>query len=157
MLLSAAEVSYQVVLDPIAFLGPSSLWTKEEDLFVLPTWEVASSHSYDFLNDFFPLYEVILEVMNGPEWPWEEFHHHSYFLSGFERVKHDDFRATLNENIGYPMVPLGTHGVCAKGNMANLSLMIPINISWIPGKIKNVYIGADCSPNEIKIYTDIFK
>ena len=55
------------------------------------------------------------------------------------------------------MIPLGTHGIYVEANMENLSPTIPINISQIPGKIKNVYIGADCSPNEIKIYTDIFK
>jgi hypothetical protein len=32
-----------------------------------------------------------------------------------------------------------------------------IDISLIPRKIKNVYIGADCSPGEIQIYIDVFK
>jgi hypothetical protein len=32
-----------------------------------------------------------------------------------------------------------------------------IDISHIPGKIENVYIGADCSPEEILIYTELFK
>ena len=41
--------------------------------------------------------------------------------------------------------------------MANLSPTIPINISRDPGKIENIYIGADCSPDEIKEYSDIFK
>ena len=45
----------------------------------------------------------------------------------------------------------------ADGNMANLSLTIPINISHDPGKVENVYIGAGCSPNEIKEYTKVFK
>ena len=45
----------------------------------------------------------------------------------------------------------------AEGNMANLSPTIPINISHDPGKIENVYIGADCSPDEIKEYTELFK
>ena len=44
----------------------------------------------------------------------------------------------------------------AEGNMANLSPTIPINISRDPGKIENVYIGADCSPDEIKDYTELF-
>ena len=41
--------------------------------------------------------------------------------------------------------------------MANLSPTIPINISRAPSNIENVYIGADCSPDEIKEYTKIFK
>ena len=38
----------------------------------------------------------------------------------------------------------------ADGNMVNLSPTIPINVSRDPGKVENVYIGASCSPNEIK-------
>ena len=45
----------------------------------------------------------------------------------------------------------------ADGNMANLSPTIPINICRDPGKIENVYIGAGCSPDEIKEYTELFK
>ena len=43
------------------------------------------------------------------------------------------------------------------GNMANLSPTIPINISRDPGKVENVYIGVDYSPDEIKEYTALFK
>jgi len=43
-----------------------------------------------------------------------------------------------------------------KGNMHNLSPTIPINISRDLGKIENVYIGAGCSPDEIKEYTNMF-
>jgi hypothetical protein len=35
--------------------------------------------------------------------------------------------------------------------------MIPIDISRIPGIVENIFIGADCSPEEIQIYTDLFK
>ena len=41
--------------------------------------------------------------------------------------------------------------------MANLSPTIPINISRDPGKVENVYIGASCSLDEIKEYTELFK
>ena len=44
----------------------------------------------------------------------------------------------------------------ADGNVDNLSPMIPINISHDPGKIENVYIGAGCSPDEIKEYINLF-
>ena len=45
----------------------------------------------------------------------------------------------------------------ANGNMDNLSPTIPINISRVPSKVENVYIGAGCSPDEIKEYTELFK
>ena len=45
----------------------------------------------------------------------------------------------------------------ADGNMANISSMIPINISRDTGRIENVYIGAECSHAEIQEYTEQFK
>ena len=69
----------------------------------------------------------------------------------------DDFREILSEKIGSPMVPLSSPGQMANGNMANLLPTIPINISHDPGKIENVYIGAGCSPNEIKENIELFK
>ena len=48
-------------------------------------------------------------------------------------------------------------GIFGLTNMANLSPTIPINISRDPGKLENVYIGVDCSPDEIKEYTKLFK
>ena len=69
----------------------------------------------------------------------------------------DDFREILSKNIGSPVVPLSSPSHMVYGNMANLSPTIPINISHDPGKVKNVYIGAGCSPDEIKEYTELFK
>ena len=88
--------------------------------------------------------------MSGVEPPWEELHHRSYFLPEIGRMECEDFREILSKNIGSLMVPLSSPGQMANGNMANLSPTIPINISRNPGKVENVYIGADCSPNEIK-------
>ena len=45
----------------------------------------------------------------------------------------------------------------ADGNMANISSMIPINISHNLGTIENVYIGAECSHAKILEYTKLFK
>ena len=147
MPLYATQVAYQTILDSIFDHSPSSSRKKEEDLFSLPSWEVVSSRSHDFLDDVFPLDEETLKAMNGPEQPWEKSHHRSYFLLELEQLEHDDFRMTLGDNVGYPMVPLGAHGVYAEGNMANLSPTIPINIFRIPSKIKNVYISVYCSPD----------
>ena len=41
--------------------------------------------------------------------------------------------------------------------MVSIAETIPINISQNPGVMENVFVGADCSPKEIQIYTDIFK
>ena len=41
--------------------------------------------------------------------------------------------------------------------MANISATIPINIYANPNVVENVHIGANCSPEEIAIYTALFK
>ena len=157
MSLPAAMIAYQAILDFATEPSPSSSWIEEEDPYVLSTWEVESSHAHDCLDDVFTLDEAIIEAMSGVEPPWEELHHRSYFLPKLDHLEHEDFRDILSENIGSPVVPLSSPGQMDDGNMANLSLTIPINISRNPGKIENVYIGVDCSPDEIKEYTTLFK
>ena len=120
MSLSLGEVAYQAILDLVVDPSPSSLRMKEEDLSALLSWVVTSSHSHDLLDDVLPSHEAILEAMNHPECLWEELHHSSYFLLELEQIKHDDFRMTLSENVRYPMLPLGTHGVYVEGNMENI-------------------------------------
>ena len=56
-----------------------------------------------------------------------------------------------------PINPLATHEVYAKGNMETIAEILPMNISRNPGIVENVFVGVDCSPEEIQIYTDLFK
>jgi hypothetical protein len=63
----------------------------------------------------------------------------------------------LSEIVGHVVVPLDTHDIYDKENMESISPTITIDMSRIPGKIENVYIGVDCSPEEILIYTELFK
>jgi hypothetical protein len=63
----------------------------------------------------------------------------------------------LSEIVSHAVVPLDTHDIYAKGNMVSISPIVMIDISRTPGKIENVNIGADCSPEEIMIYTELFK
>ena len=53
--------------------------------------------------------------------------------------------------------PLPKEGIFVEGNMENKSFTIPINISANLNVVKNVHIGANCSPKEIAIYTALFK
>ena len=63
----------------------------------------------------------------------------------------------LPGDVDIPVNPLPREGVFAEGNMANISATIPINISVKPDIVENIYIGANCSPEEIAIYTALFK
>jgi hypothetical protein len=105
----------------------------------------------------FPLDEAIIEAMNGFDKPWDNMHHLSYFLPELERIERDDFRSTLSEIVGHTIVLLDTHDIYAEGNMASISPTIMIDISRTPGKIENVNIGVDFLPEEILIYTKLFK
>jgi hypothetical protein len=56
-----------------------------------------------------------------------------------------------------PINLLATKEIYAEGNMATIAETIPINISRNPDIMENVFVGADCSLEEIQIYTDLFK
>ena len=56
-----------------------------------------------------------------------------------------------------PIKPLPREGIFAEGNMENISTTIPINISANPNIVENLHIGTNCSPEEIAIYTTLFK
>ena len=63
----------------------------------------------------------------------------------------------LAGDVDTPIHPLPREGMFAKGNMENISATIPINISVNPNVVENVHIDANCSPEEIAIYTALFK
>ena len=56
-----------------------------------------------------------------------------------------------------PINRLPREGTFGEGNMTNISITIPINISTNENVVENVYIDANYSPKEIAIYTDSFK
>jgi hypothetical protein len=56
-----------------------------------------------------------------------------------------------------PINLLATQEIYAEGNMATIAETIPINISRNPGVVENVFIAVDFFPEEIQIYTDLFK
>jgi hypothetical protein len=157
MPLLATKVVCQSILDATANPDPFSLRTDEVDHVLETVWVVQASCSHDCLDDTLPSDEAILEAMYGPDRPWDDMHHHSYFFLELVRIEQDDFRSTLSEMVGHVVVPLDTHDIYAEGNMANISPTVMIDISRIPGKIENTYISPDCSPEKIQIYIDLFK
>ena len=63
----------------------------------------------------------------------------------------------LEGNVDTPINPLPREGIFTEGNMEKISTIIPINISANPNVVENVHISANCSPEEIAIYTALFK
>jgi hypothetical protein len=72
-------------------------------------------------------------------------------------VESGEFRSVVSRNVGQTVNPLAKHDVYAEGNMVNISETIPINISRTPDVVENVFIGEDCSQDEIRQYTTLFK
>jgi hypothetical protein len=155
--LSMKYIAYKTILDSSVDPNPISSQTDEEDYVLKPIWATSLFFSHDFLDDTLPSDEEIIEAMNGSDRPWDDMHHRSYFLLELSRIKQDDFQSTLSEIVGHAIVPLDTHEIYDEGNITSISPIITIDISFIPGKVENVYIGADCLPKEILIYTELFK
>ena len=63
----------------------------------------------------------------------------------------------LAGDVDTPINPLPREGIFAEGNMENISITIPINISVNPNVMENVHIDTNCSLEEIVIYTALFK
>jgi hypothetical protein len=104
-----------------------------------------------------PSDEEIIEAMTSPDKPWDDLHHRSYFLLELRRIEAGEFTLTMTGDRSCPINPLAMHTVYAEGNMAAIAEMIPIDISRTPGITENVLVGVDFSPEEIRIYTDLFK
>ena len=63
----------------------------------------------------------------------------------------------LADDVDVPVNPLPRERMFAEGNIENISATIPINISVNLDVVENIHIGANCSPEEIAIYTALFK
>jgi hypothetical protein len=99
----------------------------------------------------FPSDEVILEAMTGPDRPWDDLHHRSYFLPELRRIEVGEFVLTVNGDSPCPINPLAMHRVYAEGNMERIATMIPIDISKTPGIVENVFVGVDFSPKRFEL------
>ena len=62
----------------------------------------------------------------------------------------------LTGDVDTPINPLLREGIFSEGNMEKISATIPINISTNPNVVENIHISANCSPEELAIYTTLF-
>ena len=154
MPLSATKFAYSIVQQALA--DPDLTPTHKLDLVLEPIWAQGSLTTTYSLNLVFP-YEAILEALTGLDRPWDDLHHRSYFLPELRRIEAGEFMLTMTGDRSCLVNPLDTHIVYTKGNMETINEMIPIDISRTPGIMDNVFVRADCSPEEIHIYTNLFK
>jgi hypothetical protein len=122
-----------------------------------PIWAHGSLANVDLLDLVLPFDEAVIKAMTSPDKPWEDLHHRSYFLPELSRIEAREFTVTMTGDQRCPINLLATQAIYAKGNMVTITKTIPINISRNPGIMENVFIGVDCSLEEIQIYMDLFK
>jgi hypothetical protein len=153
--LSVVEVAYSIFQQDSA--NPDPTPAQELDLILDPIWAQVSLVDTNSLDLVFPSDEVIIEEMTSPDKPWDDLHHISYFLPELRRIEAREFTLTMTGDRSCPINPLATHVVYTEGTMETIAEIIPINISRTPGVMENVFIRVDCSSEEIRIYTDLFK
>jgi hypothetical protein len=147
MPLSMAEVSYSIVQQASA--DPDLTPAQELDPFLEPSWAQGSLATTDSLDLVFPYDEEILEALNCLDRPWDDLHHRSYFLPELGRVEAGEFVLTMTGDRSCPINPLATHAFYVEGNMETIAKRIPIDISITPSIMENVFVGEDCSSEEI--------
>jgi hypothetical protein len=111
--------------------------------------------SSDPFRVIFSTDEMIMSVMEDT--PWDDGHHRSILFLEQHTLENYQRISTPSTVVVISTVPESTHDVFVKGNLSNISPKIPIDISIKPGIIKNVHIGASCSPDTIVTYTSLFK
>ena len=79
--------------------------------------------------------EAIFEEMIGPYKVCQDVHHKSYFLPEMRRIESSELHVRLSEGVDQPVNPFPKEGVLLEGNMANISITIPINISTKPNVV----------------------
>jgi len=153
--MSAAELRYQSIVNST---DNHSTPFSDEDLdgVVVLAWTLDSTSTMDHLDTVLQSEEEIIEVMIGVDRPWEDLHHHSYFLPSLQEVE-SRFSELFTSDVCMVSNPLAPAHFHAKGNMSLISKMISTNISTNPNVIENLFIRTQCSLEEIQIYTDIFK
>jgi hypothetical protein len=101
--------------------------------------------------------KTIMKVMCPVEKPWAISHHRSSFIPTTDHSELLDLELTMHEEYDWSRNPFSTKPVFVEGNLSNISTTILINISLNPNVTKNLLIGVDCSPEEIQLYTTLFK
>jgi hypothetical protein len=110
---------------------------------------------FDPFHVIFPTDEMIISIMEDT--PWDNGHHRSILFLGQHTLENYQWILTPSTVVVISTVPVTTHDLFVEGNLSNISLTIPIDISIKPGTVENVHIGASCSSDEIVTYTSLFK
>jgi len=156
MPLSPTKLNYVEIIAALAPLPKPASSSTVPNSYARSPW-LGNEASLDPLQETFPSDEAIIETMSLEELPWPNHHHRSSFLPA-----HQDMLTCLERFAPYlPSQPLQTpiqvYQVSSEGNMGNITQTQPIDISAKPGIVEHIHIGVTCTPEEIRLYTDLFR
>jgi len=146
---------YSIVQQSFEDLDPTP--TQELDLVLEPIWAQGSLADIDSLDLVLPSDKMIIKAMTSLDRPWGDLHHRSYFLPELRIIEAGEFTMTMTWDKACPINTLAMHAIYIEGNMETITTKIPIDISKTHGVVENIFVGENCSPKEIQIYTDLFK
>ena len=93
--------------------------------------------------------EDILEALTASEYPWDDMHHHSFFLPEELVSQLDQFSVEkkdfIHGKVNWFKNPIPTQDAFEEGNMANISPTIKIKISTNPEIVEEIILGESCS------------
>ena len=99
--------------------------------------------------------------MTTPQYPWDDLHHHSFFIpdepssSSYQfYVETKDF---IHGSVDWFKNPISGPESFEEGNMASIFPTIQVNISMKPGIVKNNMIDASFPPKEATTYKTHFQ
>ena len=95
--------------------------------------------------------------MSVDDLPWKDGHHRSSFFPNIQNMEDCLPSMVPSEVSSSPQNPVLTRHVLSKGNMGNNIETRPIDILVKPGIVENIHIGRNCSPEEVTVYTALFK
>jgi hypothetical protein len=109
MPLIAGEFVYSIVQQ--ASTDPDLTPAQELDTVLELAWAQHSLSTTDSLDLVLPSDEAILQALTGPERPWDDLHHRSYFLTELRRIEAGEFVLTMTRDRSCPINPLAMHAI----------------------------------------------
>ena len=101
-----------------------------------------------FFND-----EEILESLTTPEYPWDDMHHHSFFLPEELVLQSDQFsierKDFIHGKVNCFKNPILAPDTFKEGNMANISTNLEV--------VEEIMLAASFSPKEGTTYKALFE
>ena len=103
----------------------------------------------------------ILESLTIAEYPWDDMHHHSFFLSKECVSQSDQFsmetKDFIHGKVDWFKNPIPAPDSFEEGNITNISPTIKIDISTNSDIVEEIMLRASCSLEEVDSYKSLFQ